>query len=110
MRPRLFPRDFGLALRMVLAAVVTPLVVVAGLAAIVALAPAKVTVFVGIALVVGVFMAVGDRERVRSAAGHAPAPPALEATVARLCLAADLAKPEVVVSSERQPNSWVVWT
>src|SRR6201989_2510432 len=29
--------------------------------------------------------------------------------VTRLCLAADLPKPVVVISSQRQPNSWIVW-
>ena len=33
----------------------------------------------------------------------------MHATVERLCLAADLPKPEIVVNTERQPNSWVVW-
>jgi heat shock protein HtpX len=65
---------------------------------------------VGIAIVVGVSMAVRDRERTRAAVGGGAVHPELEATVARLCLAADLPKPEVVVSPERQPNSWVVWT
>src|SRR5436305_14034331 len=102
MRPPLFPRDRGLALRMVLAAVVTPLVVLAGLAAIVLLMPAKVVVIVGIAMVVGIFMAVRDREEVRAAGGGTHGHPELEATVTRLCLAADLPKPDVVVSGQRQ--------
>ncbi len=94
---------------MVLAAVVTPLVVLAGLAAIVLLASPRIVVFAGLALVVGVVMAVQDRERTRSRAGTAAAPPELESAVERLCLAADLPKPEVVVAPERQPNSWIVW-
>jgi heat shock protein HtpX len=95
---------------MVLAAVVTPLVVLAGLAAIVLLMPTKVVVIVGIAIVVGVVMAVRDREETRAARSGTYGHPELEAVVTRLCLAADLPKPEVVVSSERQPNSWIVWT
>jgi heat shock protein HtpX len=111
MRPQLFPRDTGLALRMVLAAVVTPLVVLAALAVIVLVASTKIVVLVGIAAVVGVFMAANDRERARAArAGTRRAPAELESTVERLCLASDLPKPEVVVNAERQPNSWVVWT
>jgi len=110
MRPQLFPRDAGLTLRMVLAAVATPLVVLAALAAIVALAPLRIDIFVGIAAVIGVGMALNDRERTRSARAGSPAPPEVVATVERLCLAADLAPPEVVVNAERQPNSWVVWT
>ena len=96
---------------MVLAAVVTPLAVLAGLAAIVLLAPAKVVVFAAIAAAVGIFMAVRERAETRAARERgAEAPPELEATVSRLCLAADLPRPEVVVSTERQPNSWIVWT
>jgi heat shock protein HtpX len=111
MRPQLFPRDTGLALRMVLAAVVTPLVVLAALAAIVAFAPLRIDVFVGIAALVGIFMAANDRERTRAArAGTRPAPAELASTVERLCLASDLPRPEIVVNAERQPNSWVVWT
>jgi heat shock protein HtpX len=95
---------------MVLAAVVTPLLVLAGLAAIVLLMPTKIVVIVGIAVVVGVVMAVREREEVRAARGGTYGHPELEATVERLCLAGDLPKPLVVVSSQRQPNSWVVWT
>ena len=110
MRPQLFPRDAGLALRMVLAAVVTPLVVLAALAAIVLLASAKIVVFVAIAAVIGIFMTLTERARVRAARGGlGSAPPELAATVERLCLAGDLPKPEVVVNAERQPNSWVMW-
>src|SRR5881275_2485850 len=98
MRPPLFPRDRGLALRMVLAAVVTPLVVLAGLAAIVLLAPTKVVVFAAVAAGVGIVMAVRERAETRAARERgADAPPELEATVSRLCLAADLRRPEVVV-------------
>src|SRR4051794_24361206 len=110
MRPSLFPRDPGLTVRMVLAAVVTPLVVLAALAAVALLAPVRIDVFVAIAAVVGVGMALNDRERTRSARAGSPAPPELVATVERLCLASDLANPEVVVNAQRQPNSWVVWT
>jgi heat shock protein HtpX len=95
---------------MVLAAVVTPLLVLAGLAAIVLLMPTKIVVIVGIAIVVGVVMAARDREQIRAARGGTYGHAELEATVERLCLAADLPKPVVVVSSQRQPNSWVVWT
>jgi heat shock protein HtpX len=110
MRPQLFPRDLGLTLRMVLAAVVTPLVVIAALAVIALAAPTRIAVFVAIAAVIGVVMTLNDRERTRAArAGTHPAPPELTATVERLCLASDLPKPEVVVNAERQPNSWVTW-
>src|SRR4051812_14773352 len=109
MRGRLFPHDPGLTLRMGLAAVLTPLVVLVALALIVALAPVKVVVAVGIALVVGIFMAVSELGNAPGRGTH-EAPPEVHATVERLCLAADLPKPEIVVNSERQPNSWVVWS
>src|SRR5690349_2500520 len=109
MRPQLFPRDLGLTLRMVLAAVVTPLVVLAALALVAAVAPVRIDIFVAIAAVIGIGMALNDRERTRSAREGEPAPPEVVATVERLCLASDLPKPEVVVNAERQPNSWVVW-
>jgi heat shock protein HtpX len=110
MRAPLFPHDTGLAVRMVLAAVVTPLAVLAALAAVVAVAPLKIDVLVAIAAVIGIFMTLNDRARARSARkGLRDAPPELAATVERLCLAGDLPKPEVVVNAERQPNSWVTW-
>src|SRR4051812_9666253 len=109
MRAQLFPRDPGLTARMVAAAVATPLAVLAALALVVAVAPLKVVVFVFVAATVGVFLAVGERTKEAGPGTHA-APPEVHATVERLCLAADLAKPEVVVNAERQPNSWIVWT
>jgi heat shock protein HtpX len=107
MRAQLFPRDPLLTVRMVGTAVLTPLAVLACLAAVVALAPVKIAVFVFVAAVVGTFLAVqqfGDR-----AAPTHDAPPEVHAAVERLCLAGDLPKPEVVVHAERQPNSWIVW-
>src|SRR4051812_42770972 len=109
MRAQLFPRDPGLTARMVAAAVATPLAVLACLAAVVALAPAKIVVFVALAGIVGVVAAVKEREQAVAAGTH-EAGPEVHAIVERLCLAADLPKPEVVVHTERQPNSWIVWT
>src|SRR4051794_1217362 len=109
MRAQLFPRDPGLTARMVAAAVATPLAVLACLAAVVVIAPTRIVVFVALAGIVGVFSAVKERERT-ALAGTREAPPEVHATVERLCLAADLPKPEVVVHAERQPNSWIVWT
>ena len=109
MRRRLFPRDFGLTARMAATAILTPLAVLAGLAAVVAARPGDgVAIFVFIALVVGVFMAISELGKGPGPNTH-EAPPEVHATVERLCLAADLPKPEIVVNAERQPNSWVVW-
>src|SRR6187200_792465 len=75
-RPDLFRPDRGLQARMLLAAVCTPLIVLACAAAIVALAPFKLV--------------------------------AAFAIVDRLCVLADVPKPEIVIEPERQPNSWLV--
>src|SRR3954447_19960587 len=106
---RLFPRDLGLTARMVATAVLTPLGVVAGLGAVVLLAPTRIAAFVFIALVVGVVMAIVELGKGPGPGTH-EAPPEVHATVERLCLAADLPKPEIVVNAERQPNSWIVWS
>lgn len=105
----LFPADRGLVARMVVAAVATPLVVLAALAVLVAIAPTKLVVGVGVALAIGIVAAV--RERSAAVRGREVTPaqePALHATVERLCVVADLPKPRIVVEAERQPNSWIV--
>ena len=94
---------------MVLASVLTPLLALAGMGAIVALAPARLAIGVAVALVVGVGVAV-HRYR-ESSRGH-PLPetaaPELHAIVGRLCALADLSKPTLVRTPEAQPNAWVV--
>jgi heat shock protein HtpX len=108
-RRRLLPTDAGLTLRMVVAAVVTPLVVIAAVAAVVLVAPLKIVIGIGIASVVGVVLAV--RERASSVGWvevGAADEPELHAIVERLCVVADLPKPRIALEHERQPNSWVV--
>jgi heat shock protein HtpX len=108
-RRELFPTDHGLTARMVAAAVMTPAVLVAALAAVVAFAPWKLIGAVGIASAIGIFSAV--RERGAAVHGREVTPaeaPELHAIVERLCVVADLAKPRIVVEDEKQPNSWVV--
>jgi heat shock protein HtpX len=108
---KLLPTDHGLVARMVLAAVVTPLIVLAALALVVLEGPLKLIIFVGIASVVGT--AAVARDRSAAASGRevsASDAPELHAVVERLCLLADLPKPAIVVEPERQPNSWVVGT
>jgi heat shock protein HtpX len=109
MRRDLFPTDHGLTARMVGAAVLTPAVVLAALAVVVAFAPVRLLIGVGIASVVGVFAAV--KERAAAVRGREVTPaeaPELHAVVERLCVVADLPKPRIVVEDEKQPNSWVV--
>jgi heat shock protein HtpX len=94
---------------MVLAAVATPLIVFAALAALAMLAPARVDIGVGIAALVGIGMVLRDRaERAAPTLLREADAPELHAAVDRLCVLADLPKPEIVLEGERQPNSWLV--
>jgi heat shock protein HtpX len=106
-RTELFPADRGLVVRMVLVSVLTPLTVVALLALCVLIFPLKLTL--GLAAVS--FFAWRALRSDRRAAEHLLADgeePELQAVVARLCVAADLPRPEIVVHDERQANSWIV--
>jgi heat shock protein HtpX len=104
-----FPPDRGLQLRMVLTAIGTPLLVLACLAALVALAPAKILIGVAIAAVVGIVAAVHERsERPAPRVAGPEDEPLLHGIVSRLCVLADLPQPEIVVEDEREPNSWLV--
>jgi heat shock protein HtpX len=108
-RRELFPTDRGLVARMVLAAVATPLVVLAALAVVVAAAPTRIVVGVGIACAMGIGGALRERNAVARGREVSPAEaPELHAAVERLCVLADLPKPRIVVEDERQPNSWIV--
>jgi len=110
-RHALVPADRGLVARMLVAAVVTPLIVLAGLVLVVLEAPVKVIVLVAIASVIGIGSMIKERnERPRVKAVSADEAPALHAIVERLCLLADLPKPELVIEPEAMPNSWVVGT
>jgi heat shock protein HtpX len=108
-RRKLFPTDHGLTVRMLGAAVFTPLVVLAALALLVLIAPTKLLIGIGIAAVVGTVSVV--RARAEAVRGRELTPaeaPELHAVVERLCVVADLPKPRIVLEDERQPNSWVV--
>src|SRR5690242_20546883 len=108
-RRKLLPHDFGLVARMAVAAVVTPLIVIAALALIIAEAPLKVIVFVAISCAVGAYGIAAERKKEHSGRElTAEEAPELHAIVERLCLLADLPKPKLVLEGERQPNSWVV--
>jgi heat shock protein HtpX len=110
-RHALVPNDRGLLARMVVAAVITPLIVLAGLVLVVFEAPAKVIALVAIALGIGIVSIVKERnERPQPKVVSEAEAPALHAIVERLCLLADLPKPEIAVESAAMPNSWVVGT
>ena len=105
----LFPADRGLQARMVLAAVVTPLLVFAAIALVVLYAPTRIVVFVAIAAAVGVGMAIAAYGRSRRAEPVTPAQaPLVHSITERLCAIAALPKPDIYIDHERQPNSWVV--
>jgi heat shock protein HtpX len=94
---------------MVLAAVLTPALVLLAVAAVAWLLPLKI--FGGLLIVAAVGVVSAVRERRRDARAEVLADgsePALQAAVQRLCLMADLPRPDIVVRAERQPNSWIV--
>jgi heat shock protein HtpX len=105
----LFPADRGLQARMAIASVATPLLVVAGAALVVELAPLKIVGFFFLAVVIGVWLAIAAY---RDAEDGLPLAvqetPELHALVERVCVMADLPKPTIVRSPESEPNSWVV--
>jgi heat shock protein HtpX len=108
-RPELFAPDHGLQARMLLAAIGTPMIVLGSLAAIVVLAPLKVIAVVALAAAIGIGGAIRERRNRPSAEPVTAAQePELHAIVDRLCVLADLPKPEIVVEPEPQPNSWLV--
>lgn len=94
---------------MVLAAVTTPLVVLACAAALVALAPLKLVGAFVLAAAIGIAGTIAERRNRPPAAPVSPAQaPELHAIVDRLCVLADVPKPEIVIEPEAQPNSWLV--
>ncbi len=104
----MLPADLGLVARMVVAAVVTPLIVLAALALLVAEAPVRIIAFVAIAGAVGTAGIVRERRAAHTGRTLTEADArGLHAIVERLCVLADLPKPELVLEDELQPNSWV---
>jgi heat shock protein HtpX len=108
-RPDLFRPDRGLQARMVLAAVITPLIVLACAAGLVMLAPFKLVGAFAVAAAIGVAGTITERRNRPRAEPVSPAQaPELHAIVDRLCVLADVPKPEIVIEPEAQPNSWLV--
>lgn len=94
---------------MVLAAVSTPLIVLVCAAALVALAPLKLVGAFAVAAAIGIGGTITERRNRPPAAPVSPAQaPELHAIVDRLCVLADVPKPEIVIEPEAQPNSWLV--
>src|SRR5690349_17704203 len=110
-RRDLFPTDLALTLRMLLAAVLTPVVLIGALAVVVLWAPLRLQGGLALAAVLGVAAVVRERRDAVHGTEVSPAvAPELHAIVERLCLLADLPKPKLVVEPEAQPNSWVLST
>jgi heat shock protein HtpX len=108
-RSELLPPDRGLQARMLLVMLLTPALVLGGVAGVIAFAPLRVVAGVLIVAAVGVVVGARDEERrpARGIAVPAEQRPEIHAIVDRLCLLADLRRPEIVVEYEDQPNSWV---
>jgi heat shock protein HtpX len=110
-RTELFPRDRGLTARMLVAAVLPLLLVLVALVAVVAVAPTEVMIMTGVALLVGTAVVVRDRSAGSTGEAVSAAQlPEAHAIVERLCVAADLPKPAVMLVDEAQPNSWIKGT
>jgi heat shock protein HtpX len=96
---------------MVLAAVLTPLIVLGLFAVAILTFPGRQVGFLVFALVVGTVSTVIAYRKQRPPDGPVLTEtddPELFAILTRLCALANLPRPEVVLSNQRQPNSWVV--
>src|SRR5262245_1286533 len=111
-RRDLFPTDFGLLARMATVAVATPIVVAAGLFAVVEFARWEVITVVFGALGLGAVVGVRDRIAVSSRGRRLSVSeaPDVHAIVERLCVVGDLPKPTVVLERKDLPNSWIEGT
>lgn len=104
-------RDLSLTLRMVAVGVLTPVVAIGLFVAVVLLMPARMLWWLTIALGIGAFaraMAYVNAQQERGKVLTAADDPELFALLDRLCALADVPRPVVVLSDQRQPNSWVV--
>ena len=108
-RAELFPADRGLQSRMVAAAVLTPLSVVVMVLVLALLLPGKVLLGLAAGVVAGVVVAVRAHRADDRAKVLEPGQVAwLQDGVDRLCVAADVPRPEIVLVRDDVPNSWVV--
>jgi heat shock protein HtpX len=109
-RDELFPPDRGLQARMLAAMVATPLSIVVGVVLVALLLPLKALIAVGAALLVGGGFALHRlRKSLRAEVVLRPDEGSeLMAIVDRLCVTADLPRPEIALEPDAQPNSWVV--
>lgn len=107
-RDELFPADRGLMARMVAAAILTPLTIVALLLVLFVPLHRHPLALAAVAAL-GTFKVVGDlRRRPVDRVLADGEEPELAAIVDRLCVVGDLPRPEVVVHEDVEPNSWIV--
>jgi heat shock protein HtpX len=108
-RRELFPADRGLQARMVLASVLTPLLVLALVAVCALVLPLKFLGGLAAVAALGVVKTLKERREDQKPVLLGPGQePELQAIVDRLCVLADLPRPEIAVDPEAQPNSWIV--
>ena len=108
---RRISRSLSLTVRMVLVALLTPLITVGLVIAVIVWLPHSLLLGVIIAITLGVSIEIG-RHTVR----RPPPEPALTEAedpelfglVDRLCALADIERPEMIVPDRSEPNSWVV--
>jgi heat shock protein HtpX len=94
---------------MVLVAVLTPLAVLAAVAGMVLVANWKILLALTGVTAFGVVMAIAARRRADDARILLPSDaPDVHTTVERLCVLADIAKPDLVLERTSQANSWVI--
>ena len=108
-RRELFPPDRRLQALMALAAVLTPLVVLAAVGAALLFLPTRLRLGLLLAMAIGLVVAVRARSKAEDARPlPAAEAPGLHAIVDRLCALADLPRPRIYLDMEWQPNSWIV--
>jgi len=94
---------------MVVVAVVTPALVFAALAACALWLPHKLLIGLGVGLAIGLVATLAERtDHGDFELLEAGEEPELQGIVDRLCVVADLPRPEIALVDERQPNSWIV--
>jgi heat shock protein HtpX len=104
-------RSPSLTVRMVLVAVLTPLAAIVLLAAVVIFLPSRFLLGLAIALTIGTVVRLLAHRKRKPPPGATLTEhddPELFAVVDRLCALADIPRPGLVLSDQRQPNSWVV--
>lgn len=101
--------DRGLQARMAATAVLTPAAVLAAVAAIGLLLPPKLLVGIGIAAAIGLVTTLKARRQEDHARTLTPEEaPQLHGLVERLCVRADIPKPDIVLEDDAHPNSWIL--